>query len=132
MIEFGLFAPYNESVALIGDWNRWKPIDMTKGDDGWWRVNVRLKNGDHLYKFRVKSLSWFGHGQMFDVFDPYALQVTDEKNESSILHVRKGKRIDVDYTWEHDDVPLPTNRDLLIYELHVGEFPGKKKGQFKD
>ena len=72
MLELGLFAPYNESVQLIGNWNEWKPIAMKKGPDGWWRVDVDLKDGDYLYKFRVKSLSWFAKDKMLDVFDPYA------------------------------------------------------------
>ena len=29
-----------------------------------------------------------------------------------------------DYVWEHDDVPLPPNDLLIIYELHVGDFTG--------
>src|SRR5436190_8788763 len=130
-LEFGLFAPYNEVVQLLGSWNHWKPIEMTKGDDGWWRTHVPLEDGEYQYKFRVKSLSFFALGQMLDVFDPYSLSVTDEKEESGLIRVRDGKRIDINYHWKHDDVPLPINRDLMIYELHVGDFPGGKKGQFK-
>src|SRR3954470_11618568 len=122
-IEFGLFAPYNEIVELIGSWNDWKPIEMTKGDDGWWRTHVALADGEYQYKFRVKSLSFFAQGKVLNVFDPYSLSVTDEKEEAAIIRVRGGKRIDIDYKWKHDDVPLPVNRDLMIYELHVGDFP---------
>lgn len=132
VIQLGLCAPYNEQVELLGSWNDWQPIKMIKGKDGWWRSDVELKDGDYLYKFRVKSLSFFAKDQMLEVFDPYALSVTDEASESAILHVRNGQRVDVDYQWKHDDIPLPTNRDMIIYELHVGDFSGKKKGRFTD
>ena len=130
-IELGLFAPYNELVQLIGDWTQWQPVQMTKGEDGWWRASVDLADGDYLYKFRVKSLSWFAKDKMLDVFDPYALSVTDEKEESAVLHP-KWSAVNVDYKWQHDDVPLPVNRDVVIYELHVGDFSGKKRGHFTD
>jgi 1,4-alpha-glucan branching enzyme len=123
-VELALFAPYNEVAQLIGSFSGWKPIDMAKGDDGWWRVSVKLADGDYPYKFRVKSLSYFLTGQMVDVFDPYAVTITNDTDENSILRVRNGKKIDVDYTWRHDDKPLPVDRDLIIYELHVGDFTG--------
>jgi 1,4-alpha-glucan branching enzyme len=138
VIDLSLFAPYNEVVELLGNWNDWKPINMIKGKDGWWRATVELPDGDYLYKFRVKSLSYFAKGKMLEAFDPYALSVTDEASESTILRVRNGKRTDlhINYQWKHDDVPLPVNRDAVIYELHVGDFCGKKsdksRGQFKD
>src|SRR3954464_9059222 len=85
VIELGLFAPYNEVVELLANWNNWQPIKMNKGDDGWWRVNVELEDGDYLYKFRVKSQSFFALGEMLEVFDPYALSVTDEASEKTRL-----------------------------------------------
>ena len=131
-IELGLFAPYNERVQLLANWTNWQPIEMNKGDDGWWRAAVELADGEYQYKFRVKSLSYFALGQELDVFDPYSLSVTDEENESSILRIKKGRRVDVEYQWQHDDKPLPQNRELVIYEMHVADFTGKKGGQFND
>src|SRR4051794_18519828 len=87
-IELGLFAPYNEVVELLANWNNWQRIKMTKGKDGWWRTNVELEDGDYQYKFRVKSLSYFAPGEMLEVFDPYALQVSDEASEKTVLHIR--------------------------------------------
>lgn len=140
-LEIALFAPYNEVVQLIGNWNDWKPVDLEKSDDGWWRCKVDLPDGVYLYKFRVKSKSYFATDQMLDVFDPYAMSVTNDGNENSLLRVRDGKRVDVAYAWKNDDKPLPTNQDLIIYELHVGDFTGGhgdrgkgreyEKGQFK-
>jgi 1,4-alpha-glucan branching enzyme len=128
VIELGLFAPYNEVVQVIGNWNNWQPIELTRGPDGWWRTTVELEDGDYQYKFRVKSLSYFARGQMLDLFDPYALSITEDAGEATILRVRDGRRIDVEYDWKHDDESLPNNRDLVIYEIHVGDFAGKQRG----
>jgi 1,4-alpha-glucan branching enzyme len=132
-IELALFAPYNEVVELVGTFTR-DPIAMRRGDDGWWRATIDVPDGDHLYKFRVKSLSYFALGETFEVFDPYALQLTDDASESSILRVRDGKRVWTEHRWLHDQVPLPENQDLIIYELFVGDFGGTadRRGRFDD
>ena len=42
--------------------------------------------------------------------------------------MRNGKRIAVAYDWQHDDEPLPPNEQLIIYELHTGDFTGSSAG----
>lgn len=137
-MEFSLFAPYNEKVELIGNWNNWKPIKMTKGDDGCWRADVPLKDGEYQYKFLVKSKSYFAEGQTLAVPDPYSTRVTREADEKTIIVIKNGKRVITTYEWKHDDVPLPPNHELIIYELHIQDFTGgpgdeknPKKGTFK-
>jgi 1,4-alpha-glucan branching enzyme len=104
-IEFALFAPCNESVALLGDFNGWQPLPMTKGADDWWRVTVALPDGDHQYRFRVKSPSQSGPGETFDVLDPYAPSVTSDDHEHAIVRVENGQRIWTDY----DDLSAAQN-----------------------
>ena len=89
-------------------------------------------DGDYAYRFRVKSLSYFAKGETFDVFDPYALEVTDD--EHSIVRVRRGERAWTEYQWQHDHVPLPQNHELVIYELFVADFDGGRPdaGRFDD
>jgi 1,4-alpha-glucan branching enzyme len=139
-IELCLFAPYNDEVALISSWNNWQRQPMNRGDDGWWRLNVPLQDGEYFYKYAVKSRSYFARDKWFEVFDPYALSITNDKEERTYLCVQDGRRVWVDYQWKHDDVALPTNDRLIIYELHVGDFSGGKgdegadrvKGKFRD
>ena len=141
-IELGLFAPYNEVVELIGSWNEYKTIPLTKAEDGWWRHRLDLPDGEYRYKFRIKSNSYFALGEMLEVFDPYCISVSDDGKEMSILRVENGRQNEFSYVWKHDDVPLPTNDKLVIYEMHVGDFTrglgtraedGKwEKGRFKD
>jgi 1,4-alpha-glucan branching enzyme len=60
--EFRYKAPDAKSVELMGEWNDWKAIPMTKGDDGVWTAKVTLSTGTHGYKFLVNGTDW--------VFDP--------------------------------------------------------------
>jgi len=139
-IEFSLFAPYNEEVALVGSWNNWQPIPMTKGKDGTWRVSVPLDDGNYEYKFDVKSLSYFARDQVVRVTDPRALCISQDGNDNACITVRQGQVIVTTYQWQHDNVPLPTNDQLVIYEMHVNEFSGGvgdiagegKPGRFQD
>lgn len=138
-IEFRLFAPYNEVVALVGDWSDWKPIPMQRGDDGWWRVSVPLEDGSYEYKFEVKSKSYFVLDQIVQVTDPRATRVSHDRDENACIVIKNGQPVIADYQWQHDDVPLPQNTDLVLYELHVNEFSGGigdekggPKGRFQD
>jgi 1,4-alpha-glucan branching enzyme len=123
-IELAIFAPYNHDVAVIGSWNSWRPAPMTRDERGWWRAAVPLADGDYAYKFRMKSNSYFARGQSVTVADPRALRWSPDANANACLIVRGGRRVDVSYVWRHDDVPLPLNDALVLYELHVGDFSG--------
>jgi len=60
--EFKYKAADAKSVELMGEWNGWKSIQMTKGDDGVWKAKVTLSTGTYGYKFLVDGKDW--------VFDP--------------------------------------------------------------
>jgi 1,4-alpha-glucan branching enzyme len=122
--SFELLAPYNKDVQLVGSWNEWQPIPMERGENGVWRANVALKDGEYQYKFQVSSLSWFAEGQTVLVSDPKALRYTLDSRENAIIIIKDGKRADITHEWKHDNVPLPPNDQLIIYELHVGDFRG--------
>lgn len=124
MIRFELVAPYNPEVKLLGSWNQWTPIDMQRQDDGTWCVDVPLPDGEHQYKFQTISQSYFALGNTVSVSDPRAAEYTLDSRENSLLRVKNGQRVTHEYTWQHDDVPLPQNDQLVIYELHVGDFRG--------
>ena len=137
IIEFDLFAPRNNGVALIGSFSGWKDIPMEKGEDGYFRTQIELEDGTYQYKFRVQTKSPnFEPDQWLDIIDPYATDV-DEEGAYAVVHIKDGKRIVDTYVWQHDDTPLPENHELVIYEMHVADFTGgevdsHKRGKFLD
>lgn len=135
-IKFELFAPYNKAAALTGSFSDWQEIPMTRGEDGYFRTQVDLADGDYQYKFRVQSRSWFVEpDQWVEINDPYATDI-DNDTQNGVVRIKDGQRIVDTYIWQHDDRPLPSDRELVIYEMHVGDFSGGEadryaRGQYK-
>ncbi len=122
--EFRLFAPTITEACLIADFSDWKEIRMEKGADGFFRSTRKLADGSYQYRYKVRSKSWFNElDEWKTITDPYATNV-DPETQNSILHLKNGKKIVDEYVWTSDDVPLPENDRLVIYELHVGDFSG--------
>ncbi|HLO46870.1 MAG TPA: alpha-amylase family glycosyl hydrolase [Kamptonema sp.] len=123
-IEFKLFAPYNKGAALIGTFSDWEEIPMEKGEDGYFRTQVELEDGSYQYKFKIQSKSWFVEpDQWLEIVDPYATDI-DNPTQNGIVRIKDGDRIVDTYVWQHDDKPLPSDRELVIYEVHVADFSG--------
>jgi len=135
-IEFKLFAPYNNSAALMGEFSEWDEIPMERGDDGYFRTAVDLQDGQYQYKFRVQSKSWFFEpDEWVDVNDPYLTNI-DDPSQNGIVRIKDGDRIVDTYVWQHDDHSLPSDRELVIYELHIHDFSGgeddpKSRGRYE-
>jgi 1,4-alpha-glucan branching enzyme len=136
-IEFDLFAPTIERAALIGSFNDWQEVAMEKGEDGYFRTQIPLEDGVYQYKFRVQTKSPnFEPNQWIEVVDPYATDVDDEKKQA-VARIKNGQKVVDTYAWQHDAVPLPQNRELIIYEMHVADFSGgevdpHKRGKYLD
>ena len=123
-IEFKLWAPYNKAAALIGSFSNWEEIPMKKGKNGFFLTSVKLEDGVYQYKFKVKSRSWFFEpNQWVEVNDPYATDI-DDSSQNCNVRIKDGERIVDTYIWKNDDKPLPADHELVIYELHVGDFSG--------
>lgn len=122
--EFRLFAPTITAVSLIADFSDWKEIPMEKSDDGYFRTNQKLADGSYQYRYQVGSHSWFNKPDEWKtITDPYATNV-DPETQNSILHLKDGVKIVDEYVWQADEIPLPVNDRLVIYELHVSDFSG--------
>jgi 1,4-alpha-glucan branching enzyme len=121
-ISFQLLAPNNPEVSLLGNWDGWQPFIMRRGEDGMWRAEVPLEDGDYEYLFEVVSCSEQLQGRKIRVPDPCALEWTRE--DKTRLHIRNGAIVHAEYTWQYEDAQLPPNENLIIYELHIGDFSG--------
>ena len=131
-IEFKLRAPYNEEVQLLGDFAD-SPIEMTKGEDGYFRTQVDLEDGEHRYKFKVQSKShFFDENAWVEVVDPRATAV-DSEAQMAIARVKDGKKILDTYQWKNDSAELPDQKHLIIYEMLVQDFssPEGNRGTFQ-
>lgn len=135
--EFRLLAPNNVEANLIADFADWKPVPMVKGDDGYFRVTRDIADGVYQYRFNIRSRSWFNQeNEWKTITDPYATDV-DMTSGNSILKIKNGKKIIDEYVWRSDNIPLPENDRLVIYEMHVGDFSGGeadgyKRGKYTD
>ena len=129
--QFRLFAPNNLEATVIGDFSDWKEIAMKKGDDGYFSAAVELADGAYQYKFNIRSKSWFYEPDEWKtITDPYATDI-DAETQNAILKIKNGEKIVDEYVWKSDDVPLPENAHLVIYEMHVGDFSGGEDDPFE-
>ncbi|MBI3230265.1 MAG: hypothetical protein HYZ45_08870 [Burkholderiales bacterium] len=60
-VEFCLPQPQAKAVALIGEMTDWQaaPMPMARDAQGVWRIKLRLRHGQWLYKFIVDGQIMF-------------------------------------------------------------------------
>lgn len=112
-VDFTVWAPFAKTVTLLLTVG-FDSQEFPMGNDGsgYWVVeNVKAQPGQS-YKYHIVTQD------DRDLYknDPYARQLTDSDNGSSIIVAR-------DFAWEgtenHEGAPL---EKAIIYELHVGTF----------
>jgi len=124
-VPFQLFAPRNAAVTLVGSFSNWQPLEMHKGNDGYFRTQVDLADGVYQYQFRVQSQSWhLEPEQWVEVNDPYVTEI-DQTTQRGMVRIKEGQRLIDTYVWQHDEQALPPNQDVVIYEMHVSDFCGR-------
>lgn len=111
-----VWAPNAQSVAVIGEFNNWKPMSgdhlaRDSGADGVWSVNLKRSLPRGAYQFLI-------NGQLRRR-DPYAREVTPDGTASLFYDPAA-------YAWETDTPPRYPLDDLVIYELHIGSFHDPK------
>jgi len=110
---FTVWAPHATSVALIGDFNRWKAEPFKQLGEYWVTENLTAKEGDH-YQFIVDGV---------EKADPFALANALRPDRASVLLPLPKNRLPLAHRpWEK----APVN----IYELHLGSWKKKEGGGF--
>jgi 1,4-alpha-glucan branching enzyme len=127
-MDFQLFAPHVERVELIGSWLK-DPVSMQKDETGTWRTSSDVPDGRNTYRFRLPSQSPFNEGKTVEVTDPFARVIDESDHDAGVIVFKDGQDVTTAYDWQHDDKPLPQDDELVIYELHVGEFGWKDDHQ---
>lgn len=120
-ITFALYAPEKKSVHLIGSFNDWDRArdPMHEISPGYWGLEKHLDEGVYQYQFLID--------QDLVICDPYAMAAEFGNEADSAFAVLKvGQE---PYVWEHDDWIRPQFRDLIIYEIQIGDF--SPEGNFR-
>lgn len=120
-VTFGFYAPGKREVYLIGSFNDWnlRADPLVEQPGGLWRIEKPLAPGRHEYQFCVDD--------DLIVCDPYARELgTRRGTETPTAVIEVGA---ASYPWQHDGWPRPTRDDLVIYEVHIGDF--SPEGNFR-
>jgi 1,4-alpha-glucan branching enzyme len=108
IVTFALYAPGKKRITLVGDFNNWNvesdPLFVT--DQGLWWIEKQLDQGMYHYKFVVDGV---------EIADPNARRLSDDGTPQIVVGAKP-------YQWEDEGWNRPPFNDLVIYELHVGDF----------
>lgn len=124
-VTFGLFAPHKKDVRLIGDFNNWDPnaAVMTLNADGLWVTELNLPPAEYGYQFLIDH----GSDKEVTIADPYSRRlryVEGTAEPHSVIVVGQ-----TPFVWHDDGFGTKPLNELVIYELHVGDF--SPEGTFK-
>jgi 1,4-alpha-glucan branching enzyme len=125
---FRVWAPRARHVFVLGDFIGWTPRDeglLTPDSHGYWAGFIPGARHGQAYKFHVA-----GEGSEGPKRDPYAreLSTTPDYPRSNCL-----LRSPNHYPWHDSNYRSPPFHELVIYQLHIGTFPGlPRTGRFLD
>jgi 1,4-alpha-glucan branching enzyme len=118
--HFAVWAPGAAFVSVIGDFNSWDlfSLPLQPDEDGVWQATVPGVRAGDRYKYHVHSRF---NASRFDKSDPYAFCTEALPGDASRVW-------DLDaFRWTDDDwirsrSTIPTERPLVIYEVHAGSW----------
>ncbi len=119
-----LYAPAKDYVTVMGSWNQNNPageLMKLSGDTLWWYQTI-LPDGDYTYQFNVE-----GQRQIADPWSKDVLWVDPNGGwesgnyEDALTNFTVGGS---SYEWNDAQFIRPDQRDVIVYETHVGDFKG--------
>ena len=119
-----LYAPDKDFVALKGSWNTEYPNGeiMKLSEDNLWWYQTTLPEGSYTYQFNLNGEKYIADPWSKDVEwkDPLTGQ-----ESANFQHALTVFEVGADeYQWTDSEYVRPEMRDLVIYEMHVGDFLG--------
>ncbi|MBN1155040.1 T9SS type A sorting domain-containing protein [candidate division KSB1 bacterium] len=133
-VNFALFAPGKNYVALKGSFNTAYPegeLMKLSGDTLWWLTKT-IPNGDYTYQFNLEGKK--------SIADPWSKNVewidpvTGQETWDAV-HTKTELSVGAEpFQWTDDGYAKPALRDLIIYEMHLGDFSGEasRPGTYHD
>ncbi len=119
-VGFALYAPWKQSVHLIGSFNNWNQTadPLAVSEQGIWWIIKELPEGEHEYQFVLDGETVIG--------DPYARELRwGGGAQPNALINTSGNT----YQWNDGGFGIKPLNELVIYEIHVGDF--SPEGSFK-
>ena len=118
-VTFRVWAPHAEKVYVAGTFNDWSTTStaLIHEENGHWSADVpEAKAGDED--------QYLIHGPQGPLsrIDPYARRVTSSVGNAIVYDPAA-------FDWGDDAFHMATGNELVIYELHIGTFHVKQKGQ---
>lgn len=112
-VDFTVWAPFAKEVLLLQSLEfEWAETPMQSDGEGYWYIEDVQAEPGQIYKYRIVAQN----GEKTDHNDPYARQLTDSDNGSSVIVAR-------DFEWEGaEDFVATPKEQAVIYELHIGTF----------
>ena len=111
---FRVWAPGATSVCVAGTFNGWNttahPLALESATSGVWSADVPGALTNHGYKYVVNGSLWRS--------DPRSRIIDSAHNDNSVIAPTNV------FAWDGERVGITNAPDLVIYEAHVGTFPG--------
>ncbi|MGD9611925.1 MAG: alpha-amylase family glycosyl hydrolase [Kiritimatiellia bacterium] len=111
---FRVWAPGAASVSVAGTFNGWNsaanPLALESAASGTWSADVPAARTNHAYKYVVNGSLWRS--------DPRSRVIDSADNDNSIVMPTNA------FAWNGDSASITNASDRVIYEAHVGTFPG--------
>ena len=120
--QFTVWAPNAQAVAVVGDWNEWRPEPLERvgsdGPNGLWTVVTNAASAGDCYKYEITT----SQGRTVRKADPMARQTERPPSDASVVPSSEP------YEWSDDEWMASRHRVLdgtapmRVYELHLGSW----------
>lgn len=128
-VTFALYAPFKKFVALKGSFNRDYPngeLMCLSGDTLWWLTKT-LDNGKYYYQYNLEGIKLIADPWSKDVewkIPGTNFESSNYNDAKTVFYVGKKP-----FAWTDTNFVRPDISEIIIYELHIGDFSGSPDGK---